>query len=243
MQGINNINYSLLTITCLFNPFAHAFRQPAVGDRAVAGGFRVAPEGNAHDALPPAGHAGPRVAAEAPAVGPRGENVPADAVQVCFVNPFRGDGHDVVAVVQHPRKTVGMAEVVEGFHEVSAEARGGIQRPDGLVRAVHPDELDLVLGSQVGNPAGIGLAVLPSPCRIARTVNDPGDSGGGVLLLDLGDADGGGPYKVGPPVVMPVRLYSQSFPLSEGGTAAHDDVDGPGQSRTAHQQGQNKKKA
>lgn len=57
----------------LFNPFSRAFRQPAVRDGAVAGGFRVAPEGDAYDALPPAGHAGPRIAAEAPAVGLRRE--------------------------------------------------------------------------------------------------------------------------------------------------------------------------
>ena len=159
------------------------------------------------------------------------------------MDPFRGNGHDIVAVVQHPRIAVGMAEVVKGFHLVAVEARGGIQRPDGLVGAVYPDEPDFILGSQVRNPAGVRFAVFLPPGCVTGAVNNPGDSGGRILLLDLGDADGGGPYKVGPPVVMPVRLYSQPFPLPECGAAAHDDVNGPGQTRAAQQQGQSEKKA
>ena len=159
------------------------------------------------------------------------------------MNPFRGNSHDVVAVVQHPRIAIGMAEVVKGFHFIAAEARRRIQRPDSLVGTVHPDKLDFVLGSQVRNPAGVRFAVFLPPGCVTGAVNNPGDSGGRVLLLDMGNTDGGGPYKVGPPVVMPVRLYSQPFPLPECGAAAHDDMDGPGQSRAAQQQGQSEKEA
>ena len=159
------------------------------------------------------------------------------------MNPFRGNGHDVVAVIQHPGKAVGVAEVVKGLHLVSLEAGGGIQGADGLVRGIHPDKFGFVFGGQVGNPLRVGFSVLLAARHITRTVHDPRDSGPGVRLLNLGDADGGRPDEVGPPVVVPVRLYSQSFPLFQGRTAAHDNVDGAGHSRTAQHQRQGKKKA
>ena len=84
------------------HPFAGAFGEFTVADGVVAGGFRVAPEGEAEGFLPGGAHAVAGVAAVADAVGIRGEGFFAEELtDILLVNPLGGGGNDVVAVVEH----------------------------------------------------------------------------------------------------------------------------------------------
>lgn len=144
----------------------------------------------------------------------------ADSAEVVFVNPALADSHDVAAVVEHEAVAIGMAEEVEA-DDVAAGVDGG----DCLWPGVDPDELGFALGGLLGDPGGVGLAVIAAAREVAVFVNDPSDlSAVSVGFAEFVHAHGGGADEVGPPTVVSVFFNAEVFPLSRSGATAEDDV-------------------
>lgn len=220
----------------LLHPGAVAAGEVAPADGLVLGGLHVAPEGYADGLAPDAGHAAAGVAAVAPAVRIRGEGAALQlGGEVFLMHPSLGGADDVAAVVEHEGKGVRVAEVVEGGDFVAATA-GVVDGGVGLVRGVHEDELHLALGGLLANVGDVVLAVLTATADVGGAVDNPDDVGGGVLLLQLIDADGGAADEVCPPVVMGVRA-AEFLPRLEGNTAGKHNIHRRGGVHHGGQQG------
>ena len=204
------------------HPLAATLGEFTIADGVVAGGLCVAPEGETERFLPRGAHAVAGVAAVADAVGIRGESLLAEELaDVLFVNPLGRGGDDVVAVVQHHGVGRGVAEVVEG-------GDGGclVDGAAGLFGGIRPDEFDFVFSCGFPDVAHVVLALLLASGNVGRAVDDPDNGGFGVLGLNGGDADGGCPHKVCPPIIM-CHGTAQVLPALEGYAAGHDDFRAP----------------
>ena len=117
-----------------------------LADDGVVGGADRALEGDADGAFPGRAHAFSGMAAPALAVGIAGEYRGPDAGQVALVQPGGGGRHDFIAVIEHERIAVGMAEEIE---RGDGAFGAGVDGADEVAAAVDPDELDAILGGKL----------------------------------------------------------------------------------------------
>ena len=88
---------------------------------------------------------------------------------------------------------------------------------------VEPDEVDAVFvahGDDVGYEIDFILSL--GAAVVAGAMDEPGDGGTWVLLLDFLNADAGGADEISPPAV--VRIGFVFFPFLEGGAATEENV-------------------
>ena len=110
----------------------------------------------AYFAFPDLTHAFSGVAAPALAVSVFGKDRTLDLGEIIFVKPDRGGTDDVVAVIEHEAVLVRVAEEIECLDRA---AWAVVDFLNELAGAIEPDQRDVSLFGQVGNPSGVRLAI------------------------------------------------------------------------------------
>jgi len=209
------------------DPTAAHDRHFPLADNDVSGGPASTHQRDAHGLFPCGAHAFPRVATPAFALGIARENAGFDAWKITLMEPSRGRGHDVIAVIKHEGVSIGVPKKVEGFDRTT---RTGVEIFEEAARAIEPNQVDAALGSLLGNPREVRFAVFDAARLIAGFKNQPDD--GGVRTMDETDlrhAEGGGTDEICPPPVVLIVRDAIVFPLPESRPAADNEVIRQGQ--------------
>lgn len=171
-----------------------------LANSTVIGFTRGPDESIAQFSTPGLAHAFPGVTTVALTNGPFAEHGSFDSPQISFVDPSLRDGHDAIAVVEHEGIAIGVSKKVES---INRPGRAFVDGFDSLIPALNPDELAFPFISLILDPLGIGFSVTTGPADVARSVDDPDQSGIlSILETDLCHAEGRGPDKIRPPPVM-----------------------------------------
>ena len=107
METVKNTNSNGVAPQAISaHPTAADGRQPSLSDDDVVGGTASTFKRHADVFFPDRTHAFRSVAAPAFAVGVAGEDRRFEARDFTFMKPCGGDGHDIIAVVEHERMAV-----------------------------------------------------------------------------------------------------------------------------------------